>query len=187
MIGEDTSLTDEEREYLTFTIQTLEEEVLVDRLDEDHLRDLDHNEETEADWRAYVKRVGERDLLGVTVPEDHNGAGLGYLEAALTVQAAAYAGCIMHACQVSMTQHGGRIIADHGTDHLRETYLEPWLAGELIGSQAFTEPGSGTDLAHMTTRANRDGDTWIINGEKRFVDFAGYADFFSPSSQNGRR
>jgi len=173
MIGADTSLTEAEREYLASMIQTLEEEVLVDRLGQDHLRDLDHNEETEADWRTYVRRVGERDLLGVPVSEDHNGAGLGYLEAALTVQAAAYAGCIMHACQVSMTQHGGRIIADHGTDHLRENYLKPWLAGELIGAQAFTEPGSGTDLGHMVTRATRDGDAWRVTGEKRFVDFAG--------------
>ncbi|MFB6310909.1 MAG: acyl-CoA dehydrogenase family protein [Salinirussus sp.] len=177
MIGDDTSLTSDERDYLTNTIATLENEILVGELGEDHVRDLDRNGETAADWRVFMERVGKHDLLGVPVPKSEHGAGLGFIETALTVQAVAYVGCIIHACQVSMSQHGGRILHEHGTDHVRETYLRPWLAGEKIAAQAFTEPTSGTDLAHMQTTAEREGDSWVITGEKRFIDFAGYADF----------
>ena len=177
MIGDDTALTDTERAYLADTIETLRDEVVVGDLGRPFVRALDRNEETAAQWRTFVERAGGHDLLGVPVPRSAEGAGLGYLEAALCVQAVAYVGCIMQACQVSMTQHGGRVLYDFGNDHVRETYLEPWLAGERIAAQAFTEPSSGTDLAHMGTRAERDGDDWIVTGEKRFIDFAGYADF----------
>lgn len=177
MIGEDTSLREPERDYLADTIATLEDDILVGDLGEQHVRELDRNEETLPDWRTFMDRVGEHDLLGVPVPASENGAGLGYVETALTVQAVAYVGCIIHACQVSMSQHGGRTLHEYGTDHIRAEYLRPWLAGEKIAAQAFTEPSSGTDLAHMGTTADRDGDAWVVDGEKRFIDFAGYADF----------
>lgn len=186
MIGENADLTPGEQDYLESTIETLEEEVFTGQLGDEHMRALDRNEESGDDWREYMRRVGERDLLGISVPTEHNGAGKGFIETVLTEQALGYTGTITHACQASLTQHVGRTMYEHGTEHVIETYLEPMLAGERVLAQAFTEPGGGTDIAHLDTTAERDGDEWVINGEKRFIDFAPYADLlFVPLRTSG--
>ncbi len=186
MIGDDTSLTHNERAYLRDRIETLETEVFVGQLGPDHVRDLDRNEETEADWRAFVRRMAEHDFPGISVPERYNGAGGTFVETALAEQAIGYTGAIVHACQISETQHVGRTMYEHGTDHVKETYLAPMLAGDLIVSQAYTEPSSGTDLAHVGTTAEMASGEWILNGEKRFIDFAKYGDFyFTPCRTSG--
>lgn len=178
MIGKDTSLTQAEREYLSACIETLEQEVFVDQLDAEHFQELDRNEESRADWEEYVRRMGSHDFAGITVPEEYNGAGGTVVETVLAEQAIGYCGTIVHACQTSLTQHVGRTLYEHGNDHLKETYLAPMLEGELIVSQAYTEPSSGTDLAHLETTADKDGDEWVVNGQKRFIDFARYGDFY---------
>lgn len=202
MIGADATLTTEESAYFDRTVETLEEEVFTGRLDEEHIAALDRNEEDEGDWQEYMRRLGEHDLLGISIPREHNGGGEGFLETVLAEQALGYAGSIVHACQASLTQHIGRTMYEHGSEYLTERYLEPMLAGEFVVSQAFTEPGSGTDIAHLKTRAERDGaerssagpapeatqegDEWVVNGEKRFIDFAPYADIlFVPLRTSG--
>ncbi|MFB6309941.1 MAG: acyl-CoA dehydrogenase family protein [Salinirussus sp.] len=186
MIGEDTSLTPAEREYLEERIRILEEDVFVDDLGPEHIEALDRNEESEADWREYISRMAEHDFPGITIPEEYNGAGGTYVETALAEQAIGYTGAIVHACQLSETQHVGRTMYEHGTEHVKNEYLAPMLDGELIVSQAYTEPSSGTDLAHVGTTAEKAGDEWIMNGEKRFIDFAKYGDFyFTPCRTSG--
>ena len=186
MIGENSVLTDAEQEYVRDAHETLRESVFVDELDAEHGRALDRNEESESDWQEYARRMGEADFLGIAVPERYNGAGRGFHETALAEQAIGYTGSIVHACQASMTQHVGRTMYEHGSEYVKETYLAPMCAGEFVVAQAFTEPSSGTDLAHLQTTADRDGDEWVIEGEKRFIDFAPYADvFFVPVRTSG--
>ena len=67
-------------------------------------------------------------------------------------------------------------ILEHGTDDLRERYLLPTIRGEITWCQLFSEPGSGSDLAGLTTTAVRDGDEWIVNGQKVWNTGAHYAD-----------
>lgn len=177
MIGRDSALTAEEGAYLQETVTALEEEVFTNRLGREHFRALDDNEETTADWREFMRRCAAEDLLGIAVPRAYNGAGEGYVETVLAEQALGYAGCIIHACQVSLTQHVGRTLYEHGTDHVKEEYLKPLLDGERILAQAFTEPTVGTDLQRLRTTGRRDGNEWIIDGQKRFIDFAGHCDF----------
>lgn len=176
MIGESNHLTDEETAYFEQTLRILDEEVFVDQLDEGHIAALDRNDESATDWQTFVSRMGENDLLGISVPAEHNGGDKGFIETVLTEQALGYTGSIVHACQTSMTQHVSRTMYEHGSEYIKEKYLEPMLAGERVVSQAFTEPDSGTDIAHLQTRAEREGDELVINGEKRFIDFAPYAD-----------
>lgn len=193
MIGSDTSLSQPDQEYLDECITTLEDEVFVDRLDNDHFEALDQNEETRADWETYIERIASHDFAGIPVSSEYNGANGTVRETVLTEQAIGYCGTIVHACQTSLTQHVGHTMDAHGNTHIKETYLAPMLNGDLIVSQAYTEPTSGTDLTHLETTANRDRDQWIVNGEKRFIDFARYGDFFfvpcrtsgSPGDRNG--
>ena len=176
MIGEDPLLSAVEQKYYEETVQALNSDVFVGDLDDEHIRALDRNEESAEDWQTFVRRMGEHDLLGIAVPEQYNGGGGGFIETVLAEQAIGYTGSIVHACQTSMTQHIGRTMYEHGTEYVKEEYLAPMCAGECVVAQAFTEPDSGTDIAHLQTSADRDGDEWVINGEKRFIDFAPYAD-----------
>ena len=177
MIGHDPTLTEQERDYLAEKVTALEDEVFTGRLGRDHFRALDNNEETTADWRAFMRRCADEDLLGVAVPETYNGGGEGYVETVLAEQALGYAGCIIHACQVSLTQHIGRTLYEHATDYVKREYLKPLLGGERIVAQAFTEPTVGTDLPRLQTTGRTNGDEWIVDGQKRFIDFAGHCDF----------
>ncbi|WP_254525880.1 acyl-CoA dehydrogenase family protein [Natrinema caseinilyticum] len=186
MIGEDTFLTDEEEQYLADAITTLETEVFVDGLGYDHFRALDENEVSREDWQEYVSRMGEAGFNCISVPEEYGGPGGTIIQTVLAEQAIGYCGNIVHACQTSLTQHVGRTMYEHGDQHIKETYLEPMASGDLVVSQAYTEPRSGTDIAHLDTSAEKDGDEWVIDGEKRFIDFAPYADFyFTPVRTSG--
>jgi alkylation response protein AidB-like acyl-CoA dehydrogenase len=68
-------------------------------------------------------------------------------------------------------------ILEHGSDDLKRRLLRPTATGEVTWCQLFSEPGAGSDLAGLTTRADRDGDEWIVNGQKVWNTSAGHADF----------
>ena len=74
-------------------------------------------------------------------------------------------------------------IGEFGTDTLKERYLRPAIAGEQIGAIALTEPDTGSDVASITTRAERDGDTWVVNGRKMFVTNGTRANFMTMAVQ----
>jgi alkylation response protein AidB-like acyl-CoA dehydrogenase len=68
-------------------------------------------------------------------------------------------------------------ILEHGSDDLKERFLRRTVVGEITWCQLFSEPGAGSDLAGLTTRASRDGDEWVVNGQKVWNTSAGHADF----------
>lgn len=67
-------------------------------------------------------------------------------------------------------------ILDHGTDEAKQQYLRAMYRGDIVGCQLFSEPGAGSDLASLQTRAERDGDEWLISGQKVWTTGAHYAD-----------
>src|ERR1700681_4432191 len=72
---------------------------------------------------------------------------------------------------------GSATIQAYGTDKQKERYLRPLFTCELMGCQLYSEPGSGSDLASLATRAERDGDDWIVNGQKVWTTWAHQSEY----------
>ncbi|MFH0812809.1 MAG: acyl-CoA dehydrogenase [Pseudomonadota bacterium] len=119
--------------------------------------------------REYLKQMGELGLMGMNVPTQYNGAGADTVSYSLAIQEIAYA-CASTA--VIMSVHNSVACGPiylFGSEYLKETYLKPLAKGEMIGSFALTESGAGSDLASQKTTAVRDGNSYVINGTKRFI------------------
>jgi alkylation response protein AidB-like acyl-CoA dehydrogenase len=119
--------------------------------------------------RDILAQMGELGLMGMNVPVEYNGAGVDTVSYSLAMQEIAYA-CASTA--VVMSVHNSVACGPiylFGSDHLKETYLKPLAAGEMIGSFALTEPGAGSDPGGQKTKAVRDGDQYVINGTKLFI------------------
>src|SRR5437879_4180835 len=75
------------------------------------------------------------------------------------------------------TGHCGPILVMHGTEEQKNRYIPPMLAGDEIWCQLFSEPGAGSDLASVSTQAKRDGDGFVVNGQKIWTSLAHHAHF----------
>jgi butyryl-CoA dehydrogenase len=116
-----------------------------------------------------LKKMGELGLLGMNAPVDYNGAGVDTVSYCLALQEIAYA-CASTA--VIMSVHNSVACGPinlFGSDYLRDKYLKRLATGEILGSFALTEPGAGSDPVSQKTKAVRDGDSYIINGNKMFI------------------
>ena len=122
------------------------------------------------DW---VRGMGRLGLFALPFSESVGGAGGDYLTYCLAMEeisrADASAGITLEAA-VSL---GITMLVDFATPAQQERWLPPLLAGERLWSFGLTEPGAGSDAAHIETRAVRDGDDWVINGSKSFITNAG--------------
>lgn len=119
--------------------------------------------------RENLRKMGELGLLGMNVPQEFNGAGVDTVSYSLALQEVAYA-CASTA--VIMSVHNSVACGPiylFGSSHLKEVYLKPLAAGKMIGSFALTEPEAGSDPASQRARAVRNGDDYIINGNKIFI------------------
>jgi len=116
-----------------------------------------------------VRQMGELKMMGIAVPEEFGGGGMDYVSYVLALieisKACASTGVIM-----SVNNSLYCFPVNHyGTDEQKKKYLYPCASGEKIGCYGLTEAGAGSDPAGMRTTAVRDGDEWVINGEKKFI------------------
>jgi 3-oxo-4-pregnene-20-carboxyl-CoA dehydrogenase beta subunit len=125
-------------------------------------------------YRDVVRRMGRDGWLGVGWPVRYGGRGLGQVEQQIFVTEAALADVPLPA--VTLQTVGPTLMA-HGTGEQKDFFLRRILAGELHFAIGYTEPGSGTDLASLTTRAVRDGDHYVVNGQKIFTTGGHDADY----------
>ncbi|HEU5150867.1 MAG TPA: acyl-CoA dehydrogenase family protein [Iamia sp.] len=124
-------------------------------------------------WQALL---AEHRWAGVAWPEAYGGRGGTATEAAIFREEALAYGLPTGAFAVGVQMAGPTIIA-HGTEAQKERYLAPLLRGEEVWCQLFSEPGAGSDLAGLSTRAVRDGDEWVVTGQKVWTSGAHYSDF----------
>lgn len=138
----------------------------------------DPRELTEEHFRIGVefrRKLGEKGWLAPTWPKKYGGGGLSEAEARILEEE-------LSAIEVPPTGDLGRIICApaifvHGTPEQKERFLPPILRGEVVTWQVFTESEAGSDLSAVQTRAVRDGDEYIVTGQKRFVGSQFTADY----------
>lgn len=119
--------------------------------------------------RQALKELGELGILGMVVPEQWDGAGLGYLELGLALEEIAAGDGATSTIVSVQNSLACMILLKYGSDALKEEWLKPLARGEKLGCFCLTEPHVGSDAAAITTRAERDGDHWVINGVKQFI------------------
>lgn len=123
-----------------------------------------------------LKRMGELGILGLPFPVRYGGQGMDYLAWGLACEELE---AMDTSLRVVMSVHTGlcaMTLFQWGTEEQKQKFLVPLAKGEKIGCGAFTEPGMGSDVAAMRTSAKRDGDHYILNGEKMWISLASKAD-----------
>jgi alkylation response protein AidB-like acyl-CoA dehydrogenase len=124
--------------------------------------------------RAVVKRMGADGWLGIGWPKEYGGQGRSQIEQFIFFDESMRAGAPVPMLTINTV---GPTIMRHGSDDQKKFFLPRILKGELHFSIGYTEPNAGTDLASLKTRAVRDGDEYVVNGQKIFTSLAGDADY----------
>jgi alkylation response protein AidB-like acyl-CoA dehydrogenase len=148
--------------------------------------DIDRNAEYPHDIR---KLLGEQDILGLPFDTEHGGTGTGTLMLQIGVEEIAKA-CASSALILMVQELGSLPIKLFGNDEQKERFLPKCATGEWSPAFALSEPEAGSDPAAMRTTAVRDGDEWVINGQKAWISNAGIADFyvvFASTDRENRR
>jgi 3-oxo-4-pregnene-20-carboxyl-CoA dehydrogenase beta subunit len=125
-------------------------------------------------YRDVVRRMGRDRWLGVGWPAEYGGRGFGQIEQQIFANEALRADIPLPSVTL---QTVGPTLFEHGTAEQKDFFLPEILAGEVHFAIGYTEPEAGTDLASLRTRAVRDGETYLVNGQKVFTTGAHEADY----------
>ncbi len=126
--------------------------------------------------RATLAEMGELGFFGVELPEEHGGLGLDCVTAGLVLEALCASDYNVGQLSVTMSL-AGTILARHGDPEVVRPWLSRMAAGESIPAIALTEPGGGSDAANLIVRGRRDGEEYVLDGEKTSTTFATQAAF----------
>ena len=127
--------------------------------------------------RPFIEMAAKKNLLGLRFPEEYGGRGLNWVAEVAAIEEVGVLGNSI-SCAYVMPSIVGEAINIFGTREQKERYLRPTNEGRLYSAEALTEPRGGSDFFGATTRAVKDGDSFILNGEKRFVVGAKDSDYF---------
>ena len=130
----------------------------------------------EALARTWSRTLYDGGYVGLTWPKEYGGGGAPHTYQGIFLEETARIGAPDHIGGIGLGMAGPTIIA-WGSHEQKKRYLPPLLAGEEIWCQGFSEPGSGSDLAGARTRAELDGDEWVVNGQKVWSSYAHIADW----------
>lgn len=158
----------EEQKLLRETVRRFAEEVVRPRA-----KEIDESGEFP---REFFDRAGELGLAGVAVPEAHGGAGMDGIAYCLVIEE------ISRVCATSgvILSVNNSLVCDpilkFGNDDQKKRFLEPLASGRKLGCFALTEPGAGSDAASLRSTARKDGDGYVLNGNKVFITNGTHAD-----------
>jgi len=123
-----------------------------------------------------VEEAAEVGLTGANIPLEYGGAGYSALDTMLIIEELFAADPGIGLCVIS-TSFGTENIVEFGTEEQKEEYLPPVAEGEAITGAAISEPHAGSDVSSISTRAEKDGDEWVINGNKMWITNGTVADY----------
>ncbi|AQZ60165.1 Butyryl-CoA dehydrogenase [[Actinomadura] parvosata subsp. kistnae] len=126
--------------------------------------------------KEFMAKLYDAGYSGITWPKQWGGQGLTQAEERVFAEEARHYVLPTYVFSIGLGMTGPTIV-DRGSDALRERFVRPLLRGEEIWCQLFSEPGAGSDVASLQTRAVRDGDHWIVNGQKVWTSVAHHADW----------
>jgi alkylation response protein AidB-like acyl-CoA dehydrogenase len=132
-----------------------------------------------------VRRIGELGWLGIPIPEDEGGAGLDTLAYAIAIEEVGRVWGSLGLIVAAHTSLGCGPIHLAGTDEQKQRYLVPMASGRVLGAYGLTEPGAGSDAGGTRTTARLDGDSWVLDGAKRFITNAGHAGTYVITAKTG--
>jgi glutaryl-CoA dehydrogenase (non-decarboxylating) len=156
----DFDLTDEQRLIQDTVRAFVDERVLPVAIE----NDINHKLDLEL-----IEGMAELGILGIVIPEEYGGAGLDYVAEALACEEiergeAAFRTLIsVHVGLNSLS------LLKYGSEEQKQRYLVPQAKGEKLGCFGLTEPGAGSDVAAMRTMARREGDAYVLNGQKNWI------------------
>jgi alkylation response protein AidB-like acyl-CoA dehydrogenase len=154
-----TEKTDEQRAITEMVRQFVDEQVIP--IAEEH----DHEDKFP---EAVVEQMKELGLFGVTIPEEYGGMGLDLTTYAMIVEELSR-GWISISGIVNTHFIGSYLLMKFGTDEQKDRFLPRMATGEIRAAFSLSEPGLGSDVQAISTRAKQDGDAWVINGQKMWV------------------
>ena len=128
--------------------------------------------------RKVLEKMGEAGLLGVSIPAAYGGSGTDYISLGLVCEELERADT---SARVVMSVHSGLhslTLLQWGTEEQKRRWLPKLASGEKVGAFGLTEPNAGSDAANLRTTARKDGDSYLLNGEKTWISLADYADQF---------
>jgi alkylation response protein AidB-like acyl-CoA dehydrogenase len=151
--------TDEQRAITEMVRQFVDEQVIP------IAEEYDHDDKFPEHVVEQMKELG---LFGVTIPEEYGGMGLDLTTYAMIVEELSR-GWISISGIVNTHFIGSYLLMKFGTDEQKETFLPRMASGEIRAAFSLSEPGLGSDVQAISTRAKQDGDDWVINGQKMWV------------------
>jgi len=126
------------------------------------------------EFREQYARMGEDGWISMSWPKEMGGGGATPLEQYIFTEEVMASG---FPYPFLTTEAVGPVLAEHAHEEVRETVVKGILGGRVVIAIGYSEPGAGTDLASLATRAERDGDEWVINGQKMWTSLANFADY----------
>ncbi len=127
--------------------------------------------------RSLYDKMGKLGFLGAPVPQKYGGAGMDYVSFALLVEEISRGSSSVRTTISVQTSLSETTVLLFGTEEQKEEWLVPLAKGVRFGAWALTEPDAGSDAANLQTAARKEGDEWVLNGQKRFISNGSIADY----------
>ncbi|MCW2867582.1 MAG: mmgC 4 [Marmoricola sp.] len=163
----DLSLSDEQESFRAAARAFLDKEAVPHRTAWDRREAVD---------LAVVPKMAELGFFGLTIPEEYGGVGGDYVTYAIAMEELGRADSALRGIVSVSSGLVGKSILFHGTEEQKQEWLPRLATAEVLGCFGLTEPDIGSDAGNLTSKARRDGDDWVLNGQKLFITNGTWAD-----------